>query len=170
PVGRQIELRGFPVNVAVHPDGRYAAVLHSGYSANQVCVVDLLSGQANSHVTLAQAFYGLEFSRDGQRLFCSGAGEEVVHAFDFQNGSLENHREIKLRDRNERGVPAGLAVNSSARQLFAANVWGDRISRVELLPEPKVLDIPLRTNQEPVAKAADGPVEDLDTAAANKRA
>src|SRR4030081_2544138 len=45
PVGRQIELRDFPVNVAVHPGGRFAAVLHSGYSSHQLSIIDLLSGE-----------------------------------------------------------------------------------------------------------------------------
>ena len=170
PVGRQIELRDFPVNVAVHPGGGFAAVLHSGYSANQVCIVDLASAQVISHVNLEQTFYGLEFSKDGNRLFCSGAGEEVIHAFDFQNGHLEHHEQIKLRDRLERGVPAGLAVDAAARRLFTANVWGDRITRVELLPEPRVSDILLGTNSGPLLKIAEAPPLDPDTAAATKRA
>lgn len=45
PVGRQIELRDFPVNIAVHPGGRYAAVLHAGYGAHQVSVVDINSNE-----------------------------------------------------------------------------------------------------------------------------
>src|SRR5690348_15224771 len=32
PAGTQIDLRDFPVNIAVHPDGGFVAVLHSGYS------------------------------------------------------------------------------------------------------------------------------------------
>src|SRR4051812_43199353 len=36
PAGRQIELRDFPVNIAMHPRGRYVAVLHSGHSVNVV--------------------------------------------------------------------------------------------------------------------------------------
>src|SRR4029077_13256727 len=64
PVGKQIELRDFPVNIAVHPGGRFVAVLHSGYSAHQITIVDLLGGQAVGHADLTQSFYGLEFSRD----------------------------------------------------------------------------------------------------------
>src|ERR1700677_3495029 len=42
PAGRQIELGScFPVNVAVEPAGRYAAVLHAGYGPHQVVAVDL---------------------------------------------------------------------------------------------------------------------------------
>src|SRR5215212_9291848 len=41
PVGRQIALGDFPVNIAVSPNGRVAAVLHSGNSENEIIVVDL---------------------------------------------------------------------------------------------------------------------------------
>src|SRR5215472_11268750 len=103
PVGRQIELRDFPVNMAVHPKGRYVAILHSGYSVNVVTIVDLSSSKIVSHANIAQSFYGLTFSPDGDRLFCSGAGQEIVHSFLFQNGNLTGHEEIRLRDINERG-------------------------------------------------------------------
>src|SRR5215472_3555442 len=48
PVGKQIELRDFPVNVAVHPGGRYAAVLHAGYSQHEIIIVDLSAAQTAS--------------------------------------------------------------------------------------------------------------------------
>ena len=55
PTGKQIELRDFPVNVAVHPRGRFVAVLHSGYSAHLVSIVDLQLGNSVSHATLGQS-------------------------------------------------------------------------------------------------------------------
>src|SRR5206468_10502959 len=94
PAGRQIELRDFPVNIAVHPGGRFAAILHSGYSANQISVIDLSQGASVSHANIEQSFYGLQFSSDGKRLLCSGAGHEVVLELDFERGALLNHREI----------------------------------------------------------------------------
>ena len=33
-----------------------------------------------SRTGVHEAFYGLEFSKDGRQLFCSGAGDEVVHS------------------------------------------------------------------------------------------
>src|SRR5437660_379304 len=44
PIGRQVELADFPINVTVHPGGRFAAVLHSGYSTHQIIIVDIPSG------------------------------------------------------------------------------------------------------------------------------
>src|ERR1051325_7672996 len=170
PVGKQIELRDFPINIAVHPSGRFVAVLHSGYSAHQVTIVDLTKGEAVSHADMPQSFYGLEFSHDGSRLFCSGAGDEVIHAFDFQNGQLTNQKKIQLREIKERAVPGGLALARDGRTLFVANVWGDRVSRVDLIPEPRILDIPLRTNSGPLLNTEGTRTSDPNTEAAAKRA
>jgi YVTN family beta-propeller protein len=170
PAGRQVELGDFPINVAVHPGGQFAAVLHSGYGAHQVVVVDLAAAKVAARAAVPEAFYGVEFSRDGQKLFCSGAGEEVIHAYDFRDGALSHHRPIRLREAIERGVPAGLAVDSAGRRLFVADLWGHCITSVDLLPEPAVADILLGTNV-PGAWVARAPAaRDFDAAAATKRA
>src|SRR5437879_3708137 len=48
PVGRQVELGDFPISVAIHPGGRFATVLHSGYSTHQIVVVDIPSATVAS--------------------------------------------------------------------------------------------------------------------------
>jgi YVTN family beta-propeller protein len=169
PVGKQVELGDFPVNVAVHPGGRFAAVLHSGYSAHEILVVDISSADVVSRTGVHETFYGLEFSKDGRQLFCSGAGDEVVHAFEFQQGSLTNHHQIQLRDVKLRAVPAGLAMDEAAKRLFVANVWGNRVTRVDLLPQPRMADILLGTNVAPLSFAPVVPDDDFDNNAANKR-
>ena len=169
PAGRQVELGDLPINVAVHPAGRFAAVLHSGYSAHEIRVVDIAAAKVVSRTGVHEAFYGLEFSKDGRQLFCSGAGDEVVHCFEFQQGSLTNHHQLKLRDAKLRAVPAGLAVDAAATRLFVANVWGDRITRVDLSPQPKVADILLRTSAASLAVAPATASADFDTEAATKR-
>ena len=169
PVGKQVELGDFPINVAVHPGGRFAAVLHSGYSEHEIRVVDIPSAQVVSRTSVHEAFYGLEFSKDGRQLFCSGAGDEVVHAYEFQQGGLTNHQRIKLRDAKLRAIPGGLVVDASARRLFVANVWGNRVTRVDLLEQPTVADILLGTNVAPLSIPPVPPSSDFDNDAANKR-
>ena len=170
PTGRQVELGDFPVNIAVHPGGRYAAVLHSGYSQHEILVVDLTVPQVVSRVPLKEAFYGLCFSDDGKVLVCSGAGDEVVHRFEFREGKLLDHRKVRVRAVKERGVPAGLALNHAGTQVFTANVWGNSISGVSLQGEPNPFDIQLSTNESGVTPAPVKPSADFDTAAAEKRA
>src|SRR5215813_8590809 len=48
PVGRQIPLGDFPTSMAVHPSGRYVAVLHCGYGKHEVVVLNLRTGAVAS--------------------------------------------------------------------------------------------------------------------------
>src|SRR5947207_4005754 len=170
PVGRQIVLGDFPVNIAVHPGGGFAAVLHSGHSRHQIVVVDLTATRVVGEFPVDEAFYGVEFSRDGRELYCSGAGDEVIHRFAFRNGYLSDPKAFQLRDAKERGIPSGLALSSDARRLFVANVWGQRISRVDLGETGAVTDILLGTGNGSAKPAPTTGATDEDTAAAIKRA
>ncbi|HWX18768.1 MAG TPA: beta-propeller fold lactonase family protein [Candidatus Binatia bacterium] len=169
PAGQQVELADFPVNIAVHPGGRFAAVLHCGYSEHQILIVDIPAARVVSRAAVHESFYGLEFAKNGGRLFCSGAGDEVIHAFDFKDGALSNHSTLRLRDAKQRAVPAGLAVDAKGSRLFAANVWGHRVTCVDLGAEPHVSDILLGTNVAALAAAPVQPSLDFETAAAEKR-
>src|SRR5262245_27585168 len=84
PAGEQIPLGDFPVNMAPHPGGRWVAILHAGYGDHEIIVVDYRKKKLSSRVILDQTFYGLCFSPDGKQLFASGAEQEVVHQFRFE--------------------------------------------------------------------------------------
>src|SRR5882757_8089794 len=86
PVGTQIPLGDFPVNIALHPDGRHVAVLHSGYGKHEVVVVDIQTQAIVSRTPVHETFYGVVFSADGRRLVCSGASDEVIHSFAYAEG------------------------------------------------------------------------------------
>src|SRR4051794_40887865 len=61
PVGRQVVVGDFPVNIAVAPGGHFAAVLHSGQGAHEIAVLDTAKGSLISRVRIEESFYGLAF-------------------------------------------------------------------------------------------------------------
>src|SRR5271168_3848689 len=73
PAGTQVELGDFPVNLALHPDRKWLAVLHAGYGVHEIRLVelDVKKPRVHSRVTLPQTFYGLTFSTDGRTLYAS---------------------------------------------------------------------------------------------------
>jgi DNA-binding beta-propeller fold protein YncE len=171
PVGRQIALGNcFPVNVAVEPRGRYAAVLLAGYTPHEVVVVDLNTGTVTCRAPLHEAFYGLTFSRDGSALYCSGGGDEMVHRFSFLNGQLTNHTEIKVHERKLRAVACGLAVDREEKRLYVADVLGDDVAEVALGANPADTDLSVGAKPSPLATAPAIPPQDFENAAADKRA
>jgi DNA-binding beta-propeller fold protein YncE len=170
PAGRQVKLLGtLPVNIAVHPKGKFAAVLDCGYGPHQVEVVDLSGGKITSHAAMSNSFYGLAFSANGRELYCSGGGDEVVHRFDFLDGQLTNDTRIKVHDKSLRAVPCGLAVNRAGTKLFAANVWGNCVSEVDLA-NTNTIDFSVGRKPAHLTMAPLIPPEDFDTVAADKRA
>jgi YVTN family beta-propeller protein len=146
PAGRQVALGDFPVNVALHPRGRFAAVLHCGHGRHEIAVVDLEEERVVSRLPVPEAFYGLDFSRSGARLYCSGAADEVVHVFEFEDGQLHASQDIRLRDVRHRGIPCGLALSRDERSLYVANVWGQSVSLLDVPGRTNRADIPLIPN------------------------
>jgi DNA-binding beta-propeller fold protein YncE len=132
PAGKQLELGDFPVNLALHPGGRWLAVLHAGYGEHEVIIVDLQKPKNVSRVTLPVCFYGLCFTPDGRRLFASGGEGEVVHAFDFEDGLLFHHQELAVVEPNDKFIVSGLAVDRRGENLFAAGPWGDAVCQIPL--------------------------------------
>ncbi len=130
PAGEQIEFGDFPVNIALHPKEPYAAVLHCGYGAHEIVIVDLKSKKVVSRAKEPEMFYGLAFDPDGKRLHVSGGEFDVVHEFAFAEGQLKNVRDLRATD-NARGVLAGVA-HRSDNTLLAANGWTNEIVALPL--------------------------------------
>lgn len=169
PAGEQIALGDFPVNIAVHPKGRLAAVLHAGYGRHEILVVDLRSRKVVSRTPINETFYGLQFSGDGRQIVCSGAGSEVVHCFDFADGKLTHHRELRIHDPKLHGVVSGIALDKGGR-IFAASLWASRVSVLDLADPSHVTDILLAAGAGSILPTPLTPSSDPDTAAAEKRA
>ncbi len=146
PVGKQVVLGDFPVNIAIHPGGRFAAILHCGYGRHEITVVEISTSKLVSRVEIDEAFYGLAFSQDGRQIFCSGAGDETIHSFSFADGFLFDPRKIKLRPARQRGIPAGLCLTRDGKTLFVANVWGHRVTEVDLIEQEVRGEFLLSTN------------------------
>lgn len=170
PVGRQMLLGDFPVNIAVHHAGRYAAILHCGYGQHEIIVVDLVAQRLKCRAPVPEAFYGLAFSSDGTRLFASGAGLEAVHSFAFDDGYLNDHQVLKLRDAKQTGIPAGLAVDRQAQRLYVANVLGHSISEWDLAAAQPAREIRLGTNALTAIDPQLQPAASEDEASITKRA
>jgi DNA-binding beta-propeller fold protein YncE len=172
PVGQQISVADFPVNLDLHPAGKFAAVLHCGYGQHEIVILDLATNTIASRAKLAEAFYGLAFSKDGTHLFCSGASDETIRAFRFADGQLTEPAAYPLRDPKLRGIPCGLAVSGDARTLYAANLWCHSISRVHFAEDgtAQTDELPLFDKTAISQEVAPAPATDTDDPSITKRA
>lgn len=170
PSGRQVRLGDFPVNIAIHPSGKYAVVLHAGFGPHEVVSVRLPEGKVVARVELEESFQGIAFSPDGTHVYASGAGAEVVHEFAFEGGLFSSHQIIQIRDPATRGVPAGLAVSTDGKRLFVANVYGQDVAFADVVEHQPLLRIPLMDGMPMVDLSQTKLPSDFALAAAEKRA
>src|SRR6185503_12445407 len=92
----------FPVDIALHPEGRFAAVIHCGQGTHEVVVVELKSRAMVTRVTIPEGFYGLCFSKSGEQLFASGGEYNVIHRWKFgKDGLISDHAAIRIAPAKE---------------------------------------------------------------------
>jgi DNA-binding beta-propeller fold protein YncE len=132
---------GFPESIALSPDGRYAALLNSGYGSvesgikQSIAVVDLQTNQVvdfpddrlaeNAHQSY---FVGLAFNSDGTRLYASmgsltdplgehpGNTGNGIAVYRFEQGKLTPDRFLKIALQS---VPPGIHVGRGLGKLPA---------------------------------------------------
>ena len=148
PAGRHLEMGDFPVNIAIHPTGQFAAMLHAGFKEHEVVIVNLDKARTRvvSRASIDQAFYGMTWSPDGKQLFASGGEFEAVHIFDFEQGYLKKSKSLDVsrleKDaiEKQRVVVGGLTLDAAGKELFVASPWGDCVVRVPLdNPDNRIL-------------------------------
>lgn len=132
PVGRQIEVGDFPVNMVIHPSGDWLIVLHAGFGEHELMSIDLKSNRIASRVAIPQTFYGLTLSNDGSTVFCSGGEYSLVHRFGFGDGLFTAHSEIPIAHKSDKSVIGGVAVIGDAEKLLACAPWGDYLTEISL--------------------------------------
>jgi len=127
PAGEQIDVGDFPSHLEISPDGKFAAVLHSGWGTHEIRVVGIAENKVLSSVVLDQTFQGLRFSDDGSRLFVSGAEDECVCVFSHRAGYLALERKLQVVDVKDKFVVSGLATWENGAKILACGLFADEL-------------------------------------------
>ena len=86
PAGKQVKVGDFPLGLAVSPDGRTAAVTHSGWHAKGLDLVDLEHGTHTQNVPLSETWLGVAFIDSGRTLAVAAGHTNRVLLFPVRDG------------------------------------------------------------------------------------
>jgi len=86
PAGKQVKVGDFPLGLAISPDGRTAAVTHSGWHAKGFDLVDLESGMHVQNVKLQDTWLGVSFIDSGRTLAVAAGHSNRVLLFPIRDG------------------------------------------------------------------------------------
>ena len=141
PEGRHVTVGDLPMNLVPSPDGRFVAILTNGWSKPAVSIFDAHTLQVISRLEIEHAWLGLVWHPDGHRLFISGASENVIYEVTWEGGRLKAAGKIVLgpaeahpgRDLIENaGYVTGMAITSDGTQLFATEMYGQKVVAIDL--------------------------------------
>ncbi|MEE9166806.1 MAG: bifunctional YncE family protein/alkaline phosphatase family protein [Candidatus Neomarinimicrobiota bacterium] len=136
PSGKQMLIGDLPLNTVFSPDGRFLVITHGGYGPNEIVVVRVSENGGEdkiiSRVELDNLWYGIAFSPDGKRLFATGGKDDIIYQFDFNEGYLNNRRDIDVFEERKTILPSGIAVASDGNTLYVANNRDHSVGIVDL--------------------------------------
>ncbi len=141
PVGFNLQVGDFPLSMVESPDGRYVVISNNGWSKPTLTVVDTRQGYVKAVVPVDHAWLGLAWHPDGARLYSSGAAENTINEFKWDQQSLKAAGQFVLGrpalqptwdDISAAGFIGGLTVSADGTSIFAVHVLGKALSAVDL--------------------------------------
>ncbi len=143
PAGEQVALGDFPARMELSPDGKFAAILHSGWGTHEIKIVSLADLKVTSAVVIDQTFQGLRFNEDGTLLLVSGAEDECVYVYGHRNGYLTLDRKVQVVDPKAKFVISGIAAFDDGKKLLVCGMVASRLIVIDLATTKKLSEIEL---------------------------
>ncbi len=130
PVGKQIPLDTFPLSSVLSPDKKFLVVMNAGYNPPSLSVIDVATERVVGKAPVADAWLGMQFTRNGRILYVSGGSKAAVYEFTFSpEGALTLNRTFNTVD----GTPAhtdflgDLALTTDDRMIYVNALYRDQV-------------------------------------------
>lgn len=142
PAGVQVEVGGFPADVAIAgPGGRYALVTNAHRHERALDVVDRQTGALLTVQDRTDAYPGFAVSPDGGTIWASGGNSGLVDVWTIDaDGALTAQPSLSIPD-----YPSGLALSADGATLYVARFLGDIIDVVDVATGTVTAEIPVST-------------------------
>jgi YVTN family beta-propeller protein len=143
PAGRHLTVGDLPLAMAESADGRMLVVTNNGYAKPTLTVVDLRHLFVRQTVEVDDAWLGLAWHPDGQRLYASGGAASTLGEFRRIDLGLQEGKPIKLRKPSNESFVGGLSISPDGARLFAVQALGKLLSAVDLASGKVVKELEL---------------------------
>jgi DNA-binding beta-propeller fold protein YncE len=137
PAGQQVPVDTFPMSTAVSPNGKYLLVLNGGYNPPSISVIDIAARKEVGRTSLPDAWLGLRFAPAGNKVYVGGGSSGRVYELTLNGDTGELTRTREFAAVRDAKAPANnfigdVVTSPDAHLLYAANVYGDSISVINL--------------------------------------
>ena len=132
PAGRQIMVGDMPLAMVSDPGGRFVLVTNNGYEKPTLSVVDLARLNVRQTFPLDNAWLGLGFHPDGNRLYSSAGNDNEIAELSWTNAKVAGGARITLGPRLKESFLGGLAIAPDGKRLFVVDPLAQTLTSVDL--------------------------------------
>ena len=144
PVGKILPLGDLPLNIAVSPSEKLAAITNNGESIQTIQIVDIKRGIVTDSVIIAKSWLGLTFSDNGKYLYASGGNDNIIIRYAIRKKHLSNVDTIRIgKPWPGRISVAGLALDEPKNRLYAVTKENNSLYVIDILSKTVVSKHPL---------------------------
>jgi DNA-binding beta-propeller fold protein YncE len=120
PAGKQLRLGDLPLNIALSPSGRLAAITNNGESDQTIQLIDLEKDAVADSIIIEKSWLGLAFSDDSKYLYASGGNDNKIIRYLITNNRLSVNDSIIIgKPWPEKISVTGIALDDSKNRLYA---------------------------------------------------
>jgi len=143
PTGTQIPLGDLPLNIAVTPDLRFAAVTNNGESRQSIQLIHLTDKKLLDTYTVGKSWLGLTFGNTGENLYASGGNDNFILRFEVRNDKFICKDTIKIGAKKDKISIAGIAVDEAANRLYTVTKDNNSVYIIDLKTKQIIKQLPL---------------------------
>jgi len=153
PAGTSLPLGDLPLNIAVSPSRKYAAVTNNGQSIQSIQLFDTRGGGGSDgqvavkqldSVEIGTAWGGLVFSADEKYLYASGGNDNWIIKYAIRDGRLVNTDTIVLGAKLPNHVsPTGMALDDKKGLLYVVTKEDNKLYVIDLAGKKVLRTLPL---------------------------
>jgi YVTN family beta-propeller protein len=147
PVGQHVKISDLALKMIVAPDKATLVAVSGGFNNTGISLVDIATRKVTQFLPLATCWNGLAFSKDGKRIFVSGADTGQIHAFSYANGKATADKSVKPSPDASPVFLASIAVHPTTGALYVCNEANHEIWVVN--PETLALEGAIAVGQHP---------------------
>ena len=145
PVGKLLPLGDLPLNIAVSPSKKLAAITNNGESDQTIQLVDIDREVILDSIIVGKAWLGLTFSADGRYLYASGGNDNIIIRYAILNNRLSVYDSLRI------GKPwpvkisvAGMALDDSKNRLYVVTKENNSLYVLDIQTKKVIAQYPLR--------------------------
>ncbi len=130
PAGAQVPLDTLPLSIAPAPDGNRLVILNAGYNPPSLSLLDPAAAREIARTPVPDAWLGLAFHPNGNRLYVGGAAQAAVFEFLYTPARLTLARTFPVvppEKRTARDFIGDVTLSPDGRLLYAADLYRDSI-------------------------------------------